>query len=138
MLVDAKIRASDKDLPVILNNYRNLQDLSVRYIYAQLLVEIWNKFNNQDHVGKDLSNGKSLEVYLLISQKNDKKRKEQKILRTVSVRWYSFCCPREPYYCNNLSTYLGTDLVLKFQLMTFGFSKFPLFGIPFILLIFNR
>ena len=85
-LVDAKIRASDKDLPVILNNYRNLQDLSVRYIYAQLLVEIWNKFNNQDHVGKDLSNGKSLEVYLLISQKNDKKRKERKILRTVSVR----------------------------------------------------
>ena len=56
--------------------------------FAQLLGEIGIKINNQDHVLKNLSNDKSSEVYLLISQKklsctifdkkNDKKRNERK------------------------------------------------------------
>ena len=41
--------------------------------FAQLLGENWNqshkKINNQDDVGKNLSNDKSLEVYVSISQK---------------------------------------------------------------------
>ena len=60
--------------------------------FAQLLGENWveshKKYNNQDHIGKNLSNDKSLEVYVVISQKNlsctffdkktDKKENERK------------------------------------------------------------
>ena len=55
------------------------------------LLSLWKKIginiNNQSHIGKNLSNDKSLEVYVAISQKNlsctffskktDKKQNEQ-------------------------------------------------------------
>ena len=65
-----------------LNPLRPLQDL------PSFLKKIGIKISNQDHIGKNLSNDKSLEVYVVISQKNlsctffdkktDKKKNELK------------------------------------------------------------
>ena len=65
-----------------LNPLRPLQDL------PSFQEKIGIKISNQDHIGKNLSNDKSLEVYVVISQKNlsctffdkktDKKENERK------------------------------------------------------------
>ena len=65
-----------------LNPLRPLQDL------PSFQKKIGIKISNQDHIGKNLSNDKSLEIYVVISQKNlsctffdkktDKKENEQK------------------------------------------------------------
>ena len=65
---------------------REFESIETSPGYAQLLLGI--KISNQEHIGKNLSNDKSLEVYVVISQKNlsctffdkktDKKENERK------------------------------------------------------------